>query len=238
MREPLMAVDVVMREPPGCRAGEGEHGHLEELRATRSRSCAGSEPSAVTSGSSVGRPRRGAAHRGRGERVLLPGPRGGPRPGRGLPVHDARSSARAWSSTHLPSAAARCSTTRPCATSSCGATPRPSPTRSSGWWPAGTTRARSTCSTGSPSSPSTPRRPASSARDSAISSTAASPSSTTTSSRAPTPSPTSIRTRDRELPPPRRCASRAGGAGPGRSWTGGPPGRRRRPTRTATCSTC
>ena len=26
--------------------------------------------------------------RGRGQRVLLPGPRGGPRPGRGLPVHD------------------------------------------------------------------------------------------------------------------------------------------------------
>ena len=76
------------------------------------------------------RPGRRAPHRRRGQRDLLPGPRRGPRPGRGLPVHDAdlrrgrrvRRLARA--------SAARRSTTRPCATSSCAATPRRSPPRS------------------------------------------------------------------------------------------------------------
>ncbi len=236
-RRNTMTVDVGLREPPQVSGGQGEHGHLEELRV---------DPIALMRRvrdecGDVGQFR--LADR---DVVLLTGAEANelffrapeevldqaeaypfmtPIFGEGV-VFDAP-----------PNGGARCSTTRPCVTSSCGATRRRSPRRSKPWWAAGLTRARSTSWTGSRSSPSTRPRRASSGASSATSSTAASPSSTTTSSRAPTPSPMSTRTR------PSRASAAATRPGSGSwpwsrgSWTAAararPP-----PTRTATCSTC
>ncbi len=58
---------------------------------------------------------------------VLPGARRGPRPGRGLPVHDPDLRRGRRVRRARPSGGARCCTTRRCATSSCGATPRRSP---------------------------------------------------------------------------------------------------------------
>ena len=208
-----MTVDLGLREPPQVSGGEESMGistscavdPIALMRRVRDE-CGdvGRVP--------PGRARGGAPHRSRGQRAVLPRPRGGARPGRGLPVHDADLRRRAWCSTHPPNAAARCSTTRRCATSSCGATPPPSPTRSRPWWPAGhgrrhdrpprlVRRAHHLHLLG------LPHREASSA----TSSTVASPSSTTTSNRAPTPSPMST-------PTPRSRASAAATRPGSGSW--------------------
>ena len=74
----------------GCRAARARTATSTSSAATPSGSWHGCGPSAATSGEfTLGRPRRRAADRGRRQRVLLPGPRGAARPGRGLPVHDA-----------------------------------------------------------------------------------------------------------------------------------------------------
>ncbi len=85
-----MTIDVELREPPRVSGGDEEHGHLEELRRRPHRAHA-TGPGGVRRRRPipVGGPRRRAAHGGRGQRVVLPGARGAPRPGRGLPVHDA-----------------------------------------------------------------------------------------------------------------------------------------------------
>ena len=84
-----MTVDVGLREPPQVSGGEGEHGHLDELRSDPIALMARVRAECGDVGPvPAGRPRRRAADRGRGQRDVLPGPRGGARPGRGLPVHD------------------------------------------------------------------------------------------------------------------------------------------------------
>ncbi len=85
-----MTVDVGLREPPQVSGGEGEHGHLEELRV---------DPIALMRRvrdecGDVGQFRLAdrdvvLLDRGRGQRAVLPRSGGAPRPGRGLPLHDA-----------------------------------------------------------------------------------------------------------------------------------------------------
>ena len=136
----MTAVDTELAQPPRA-SGEGDPagtGHLEELRVDpiglmeRTRAECGDVGVFRLADRDVvlltGR---------RGQRDLLPGPRRGPRPGRGLPVHDADLRRGRRVRRRRPRSAARRSTTRPCATSSCAATPRRSPPRSTGWSPHG-----------------------------------------------------------------------------------------------------
>ena len=97
------------------------------------------------------RPRRRAPHRARRQRDLLPGARGGPRPGRGLPVHDA--DLRRGRGVRRIARGAAQGAPQPGPARQVHARPRRDHRRRgrSHGRPSRPTAARSTCSTGSPS---------------------------------------------------------------------------------------
>ena len=139
--------------PRVCRSVSGDDGgtgHLEELRARSDRADgAGARRVRRRRRLPPRRPRRRAAHRPRGQRGVLPGPGGGARPGRGLPVHDA-DLRRGRGVRRLARGAAQ-GAPQPGAARQVHARPRRDDrrTRSTAWSPAPPTAARSTCSTGS-----------------------------------------------------------------------------------------